>query len=155
MGLRQGEIFALQWADIDRTQGTVRVRWQLPKDRTEPKPTKGKYARSVPVRPGWWPLHRPDRVGLVCGRLGRPVGSRTQRNLITRILDTAGLNRKGLGWHILRHTFALRFLDEGGSMEELQLALGHQSITTTQARYDHRKSEAVAPQAAKRIYRQE
>lgn len=155
MGLRQGEIFALQWADIDAVTKTVRVRFQVPKDTVELRPTKGKWARTALVLPGWWEHHRPDRVGFICGRLGRPVGSRTQRNLITRILDTARLNRKGLGWHVLRHTFARTFLEAEGSLEQLQKSLGHSSIGTTEHRYGHLRGDTAAAQARRRIYGQE
>lgn len=151
MGLRQGEIFALRWSDIDTEKRTVRVRWQVPKDSTDLRPTKGKLARAALILPGWWELHRTDAVGFMVGRKGRPVSTRTQRNLITRTLDTAGLNAAGRGWHVLRHTYAVAFLDAGGTLEELQRSFGHASITTT-ARYDHWKSEQAAAKASARIY---
>src|SRR5690606_6391895 len=34
--------------------------------------------------------------------------------------------------HLARHTFAVRYLDNGGSMEVLQKLLGHKKIGTTQ-----------------------
>lgn len=152
MGLRQGEIFALQWADIDVSSRTVRVRFQVPKDSTKLRPTKGKMTRIALVLPGWWSLHRTDAVGFICGRKGRPVGTRTQRNLITRILDTAGLNELGRGWHILRHTYAQTFMESGGTLEELSKSLGHSSIVTTQQRYEHMRTDVAAQRAASRIY---
>lgn len=155
MGLRQGEIFALQWPEISQPEKIVRVSYQVPKDSTELRPTKGKYVRAALVLPGWWEHHRTDAIGFVCGRTGRPVGTRTQRNLITRVLDTAGLNRKGLGYHIFRHTYAMRFLEAGGSMEELQKSLGHSSVLITQSRYDHWKSDRAAARARSRVYGQE
>lgn len=151
-GLRQGEIFAAQWPEISQAERIVRVSYQVPKDSTALRPTKGKYVRAALVLPGWWEHHRTDAIGFVVGRKGRPVGSRTQRNLITRVLDTAGLNRLGLGYHIFRHTYAVNFLEAGGTMEELQQSLGHASIQTTQRRYDHRKSDRTAKRAGARIY---
>lgn len=152
MGLRQGEIFALQWADVDPETKTVRIRFQVPKDRMQLRPTKGKWARTALVLPEWWTHHRTDAVGFICGRTGRPVGTRTQRNLITRILDTAGLNRLGLGWHILRHTYSRRFLEAGGSLEQLSKSLGHATIATTQRRYEHLRPDVAAALARSRIY---
>lgn len=151
MGLRQGEIFALRWEAIDPDEKSVRVNWQVPKDSTTPKPLKGKRARSALVLPAWWPHHR-QQIGLLVGRDGRPVGTRTQRNLITRVLDTAGLNRTGLGWHILRHTYARHFIEMGGRFEELQLSLGHKSIVITQERYGHFTENVAVRLAKERVY---
>lgn len=152
MSLRQGEIFAARWQDIRPPERTIRVQWQVPKDRTDLKPLKGKVARTALVLPDWWALHRSDAVGFICGRTGRPVGTRTQRNLITRVLDTAGLNQLGRGWHILRHTYARLFVEQGGRIEELQRSLGHTSIVTTQQCYGHFHEDVAARLAGERIY---
>lgn len=152
MGLRQGEVFALRWEAIDADTRSVRVRWQIPKDRTTPKGLKGKRARTALVLPTWWGLHRRDASGYVCGKKGRPIGTRTQRDIITRVLDTAGLNELGLGWHVLRHTYARHFIEQGGRFEELQKSLGHRSIVTTEARYGHYHEDVAVRLAAERIY---
>ena len=152
MGLRMGEIFALSWGDINATTRTVRPQLQVPKDSLELKPLKGKRARTALILPGWWEHHRSDAVGFVCGRTGRPVGTRTQRNLVTRVLDTAGLNRLGWGWHVFRHTYARRFIEQGGRIEELQKSLGHSTILTTQGTYGHYHEDVAAKLAGERIY---
>ena len=151
MGLRQGEIFALLWEDIDAETKTVRVQWQQPKDRIGRKPTKGKYARTALILPGWWG-DKQRGFGLMVGRDGKPCGSRTQSHLITRVLDTAGLNEIGRGWHILRHTYSRMFLESGGSLEQLQKSLGHSSIQTTESTYSHLREDVAARMARERIY---
>lgn len=157
MGLRQGEIFALKWEDIDARGRTTRVQWQVPKDSKTPKHLKGKRARTTLVHPDWWTHHRPA-IGLVLpGDDGKPLGTRSQRNIITRILDTAGLNEKGLGWHSTRHTYARRYLEgeggvEPGSLEELQKFLGHSSIRTTESSYGHFRDDAAVRIGRGRLY---
>ena len=152
MGLRMGEIFALSWGDIDAVARTVRAQYQVPKDSLVLKPLKGKRARTALILPAWWEHHRSDSVGFVCGRTGRPVGSDTQRKLITRVLDTANLNRIGWGWHILRHTYARTFLEQGGQVQHLQKSLGHSSIVTTETAYGHFHEDVAARLASERIY---
>lgn len=151
MGLREGEIFALSGQAIDAAAKTVRVQFQVEKDRYELKPTKGKNARTALVLPGWWELHQP-RIGLLLGRGGRPVGSGPRRDMVNRVLDTAGVNAMGLGWHLLRHTYSRVFLESGGSMEQLQKSLGHSSIRTTEAVYDHLQANVAARLARERVY---
>ena len=53
---------------------------------------------------------------------------------------TAGLRR--VGWHMLRHTFASHHQLRGGSLKELQEALGHSSINMV-LRYAHLGREAT------------
>lgn len=154
LGLRQGEVFAVRWEDIDRKSEGARIHSQVPKDSTKVRHLKGKRARTVFVHPDWWGHHQPA-VGLICGRdNGRPVGTRTQRNMITRILDTAGLNEVGVGWHAGRHTYARRHLEgEGvppGTLEELQKFLGHARMATTEQRYGHLRDEEALRMARER-----
>lgn len=151
MGLRQGEVFAARWEQIDPDTRSMRVRWQIPKDSTTPKGLKGKRARTVLVLPEWWAFHRQE-TGYICGKRGQPVGTRTQRDLVTRVLDTAGLNETGTGWHIFRHTYARQFIERGGRFEELQKSLGHRSITTTEQRYGHFHEDVAVKLAKERIY---
>ena len=151
MGARQGEIFALAWQEISKPSRTVRFNFQVQKDRAELKPLKGKLARTALVLPEWWELHRPA-VGFVVGRAGRPMGTTAQRDMITRVLDASGLNGPGIGWHVLRHTFARLFLERGGRMGELQKSLGHSSIRTTEQTYGHFQEDVAAKLARERIY---
>jgi len=152
MGLRQGEIFALKWEDLRPESRSVRVQYQVPKDRTTLSPLKGRLGRTALILPGWWDVHSPG-LGLICGREGRPVGSRTQRNLITRVLDSSGLNRQGLGWHVLRHTYSRLCLEDYGvSLEELQRYLGHSSIRTTEQSYGHFRTDVAVERGVRKVY---
>jgi integrase len=59
------------------------------------------------------------------------------RRRLRELLELAGVIKPS-NWaisHGFRDTFAVGFLKSGGSMEELQVLLGHKSIETTQAHY--------------------
>jgi integrase len=59
------------------------------------------------------------------------------RRSLRKLLSLAGIEKPS-NWaisHGFRDTFAVQFLVSGGSMEELQILLGHKSIQTTQQHY--------------------
>jgi site-specific recombinase XerD len=82
------------------------------------------------------------RSGGAGGPLFRGYGSRNSggkltadgvRGIIDRLARKAGIDLvDGAPVHALRHTFAHRFLDNGGDGLTLQQLLGHSSISTTQ-----------------------
>lgn len=54
--------------------------------------------------------------------------------------------------HALRHTFATRLADDGASATEIQLLLGHSSITTSQGYIDATATQTRAAAKANRTY---
>jgi integrase len=152
-GLRQQELFALCWEQIDEEICTCRVTHQLSKNSSwKLVPLKGKRARTVLVLPEWWHHHRPVAGPVLRGLRGPHLGASSQSSLINRLLDSAGLNAPGRGWHILRHTYARLFVERGGRFEELQRSLGHKSILTTEQTYGHFHEDRAAAAARERIY---
>lgn len=152
-GMRQSELYACRWGWLNAAQRTIRVTEQLVRGRRATKPTKGGLARTALVLPGWWERHQPDAVGLVLHTSdGSFVSEKSQRELINRILDAAGLNAPGVGYHAFRHTYARRFIELGGRLEELQRSLGHASIRTTEQNYQHFHEDVAARLARERIY---
>lgn len=84
-----------------------------------------------------------DRAGRVLGQtVDNPVHAVSYA--VDRILRRAGVKRPGVRVHALRHTFASVGLHEGVlNLRELQTALGHASLATTE-RYTHVGDDAVA-----------
>ncbi len=134
-GLRQGEIRALKWEDIDGVSPKVLVRRSAWNDIIGTP--KGGRSREVPLS---------DEVILALkGLLKRepyvfshPSGRMWRRSEMKwplwRACKTAGLQR--IGWHVLRHTFASHLVMRGVPLKAVQELLGHRDIRMTM-RYSH------------------
>jgi integrase len=95
--------------------------------------TKSGRVRRVPV----------DR-DLLKGRVGRLLPVQDVTLFSRRARRLSGVQR--FHPHQLRHTFACRWLERGGSLPALQQILGHASIVTTQ-RYARLTDAAVMAEA--------
>lgn len=149
-GLRAGELFGLQRADLDLRNGDAGVRrsWQG-------KPTKrGETRRVALIEPAVEALRRqlerhPGRRYVFPARDGQP---RTENQMpdLERALKAVGITRH-VRFHDLRHTCASHLLQGTWAptwlarplrLEEVSQWLGHSSIIVTQ-RYAHLCPEAV------------
>jgi len=137
-GLRSAEARALEPHDLDN--GVVRVRCG-----------KGSKSRVVAVDSEAWTVlqtwmeckARLDIGGPVLSTLkGKPLWASYCRNLFKRLGKRAGL-RKRIHQHGLRHSFAAGLADEKVDIRIIQKALGHGSLSTTQAYVDHLMPTAV------------
>jgi site-specific recombinase XerD len=154
MGLRIQEAAAAHWEWINRRARTIRVAEQIARRTNQPKRLKDSKARTAVVLQEWWDHHLGDAAGLiVADESGRPVRHRRLHDYVAEILVTAGVKQRGKAAHQFRHTYAFLFLQRGGSMEQLQKALGHAKISTTQEYYDHFTSDHAARAGVRAIYR--
>lgn len=96
------------------------------------------------------PLH-PDLLAEVRSRVGRLLPLRHACGFAKQVRKRTGI--EAFHAHQLRHSFACRWLEAGGSLAALQEILGHASIVTTQ-RYG-RLGEAHVQAEAKRILGQD
>lgn len=144
-GLRQGELAALRWRDVDWRAGVVRVRrsytrgqWGTPKSR--------RSTRSVPLadraaaeldRHHWQATFQADD-DLVLGHphTGNPYDASRMRQRFYEAMRAAGLGsligrENGITFHSLRHTFGTRMAAVGVPMRVLQEWMGHRDYATT------------------------
>lgn len=126
-GLRWGELVRAQSSDVQDGQLVVHQ-------------TKSRKVRRVPLNPELREELR-MRVGLLVPLVNGWSFTEQSRKL-------SGVSR--FHPHMMRHTFATRWLASGGSLAALQELLGHSSITTTQ-RYARLNGDMVRREA-ERVY---
>ncbi|WP_428049874.1 tyrosine-type recombinase/integrase [Candidatus Avelusimicrobium caledoniensis] len=128
-GLRRQELLGLRWENIDFTHRTI----YIPKTKTERPRTIGLTADIEQILQGL----NPQKSGLVFEKV--------TKDKLKYQLNKASA-KSGVGHirpHDMRHSFAINFLNRGGSLEFLQRLLGHSKITTTQ-RYLRFKTGEIA-----------
>lgn len=146
-GLRQGELLALRWDDVDLAAGRLIVRRNLVRGNLG-TPKSGRN-REVPLSDGTiraLKAHRHLRSELVfCQPSGEILNKEKCKHPIWRACKRAGLRR--LGWHVCRHSFASHLAMRGVPLKVVQELLGHSTIQMTM-RYAHLapvvKRDAVA-----------
>lgn len=152
-GLRQGELLALRWDDVDLDRSLLRVRHTLERGtRTLTEPKTAGSVRDVPLSEfavvalrGWATRQKRDRLaagpaweegGLVFTTpRGRPLDGVNVTHDLQATLERAGLRRQR--FHDLRHLNATLMLDAGVPIEVVSRNLGHSSIRTTVDTYGH------------------
>jgi len=161
-GMRQGEMLALRFGDIDVARQLIVLRGVT---------TKSKKTRVVPISTmrlravlEWLRIdaageRKPDTALLFSNEAGEPVG-RFRTAWVTAVLKAHGIKpawrsynwtaltpdchhhfrRINLHWHDLRHEYASRLVERGVPLAQVRDLLGHASITTTE-RYDNQTLE--------------
>jgi site-specific recombinase XerD len=141
-GLRVKEALSLMPKDCDTKQGTIRVLHG-----------KGDKSRLVGLDPEaaavlqrW--LDRRIALGvngrhpLFCTLNGKPVQSVYVRNLLKRLADKVGIEKR-VHPHGLRHTHAYELANEGTPLHVIQHQLGHSSLATTDRYIRHLNPQQV------------
>jgi hypothetical protein len=126
-GMRRGEMFGLQWPDIDFSSRFAHIR--------RGKNGHGRYVRlnTVALAALVELRRRTEDKGPVIRNLsGVPLeGARHWFEKAVVLADVPDFR-----WHDLRHTFASRLAMAGAGIAAIQRALGHKSIAMTM-RYAH------------------
>ena len=69
-------------------------------------------------------------------RTGARMQDSHARRLFKKIARNAELDPERIHPHVLRHLYAMRYLSEGGTLDDLRVNLGHSSIRITQVYLD-------------------
>jgi integrase/recombinase XerC len=140
-GLRVSELCALDIADVDLAQRTVRVRkGKGGKQRIAPigeravEATRAYLARRDELG-GAKKERRIDVAALILNQRGGRLSTRSVAKIVDRASRMAGTRHKASP-HSLRHSCATHLLDGGADLRAIQEILGHASLQTTQ-RYTH------------------
>ena len=135
-GLRQGELIALRWDEVDLVSGRLRVCRSVsrgivgtPKSgRSRELPLSDEACRALKA-------HRHLKGELVFSdEKGGMLTKGECKHPLWRSCKKAGLRR--IGWHVLRHTFASHLVMQGVPLKAVQELLGHATIEMTM-RYSH------------------
>lgn len=136
-GARISEISQLDCADIDFSQGQVRLFGKGSKERIVPLYTQALDACKTYLQTARPVLHnkKPEEQALFLSVRGNRMSAAALRKRFERARDLAGLSQD-VTPHALRHTFATELLGGGADLRSVQELLGHESLSTTQI-YTH------------------
>lgn len=132
LGLRAGEVVALQLEDINWRAGEILVRGKgLLHDRM-PLPADVGEALASYLRRDRPPCQ--TRRVFVCTKAPRRgfAGPSTLTTIVRRALDRANLHPEFKGAHLLRHSLATSMLRSGATMGEIGEVLRHRAPDTTE-----------------------
>lgn len=144
-GMRQGELVALRWRDIDWSAGVVRVRrnytrgeWGTPKSRRSSRavPLVDRAAAELERHFQRSAYLADDDLVFCHPHTGKPYDASRLRKRFYEAMSAAGLGCRcgregGITFHSLRHTFGTRMAAVGVPMRTLQEWMGHRDYTTT------------------------
>jgi integrase len=156
-GLRQGELLALRWQDVDWIAARLRVRqnyvrgeFGTPKSKrsTRSVPLADRVAAELERHFQRSPFQGDDDLVFPHPLTGTPLDSSKLLKRFKQSLKRAGLRE--LRFHDLRHTFGTAMAGAGVPMRTLQEWMGHRDLKTTQRYADYAPSrhEAEWVQAA-------
>jgi integrase len=137
-GMRQGELFALRWRDVDWSARRIRVRrnfvrgeFGTPKSKRSSRsvPLASRVATELELLFQDSQFKRDDDLVFAHPETGKPID---RSKLLKRF--KAALRRaevRAVRFHDLRHTFGTRMAAQGMPMRVLQELMGHRDFKTT------------------------
>lgn len=133
-GLRMNEVITLKADKVHLDEGFAIVDGKCNKQRIVPL-----SQAAVPYLKHYLSV-RPLSDFLICQKNGKPMTPATVKDIFRKLKQSTGIPR--LHPHLLRHTFATKYLENGGNIYSLQTILGHSSLEMVK-RYLHFDNHAV------------
>jgi site-specific recombinase XerD len=137
-GLRVGEVVALNVRDLNVDEGIIRIYDGKGGDGTA-------YIRDLataqPFLRSWLEVRPTVNQRLFCKVDGAPITVRYIQRLMIKLKEKAGITGR-LTPHVLRHTFATELLQDGFDLRQVQEAVRHANVATTEI-YTHVHDEAL------------
>lgn len=136
-GLRLQEGLHLETSDIDSSRMMIHVhRGKGAKDRYVPLPET-----ILPMLRRHWLTHKhPSLLFPALGRNGASAANSPNSMAISSVqgalkkaVNEAGINKKSVSIHTLRHSYATHLLEQGVNIRLIQRFLGHANLDTTMA----------------------
>ena len=139
-GMRQGELFGLQWEDVDFVRHLIHVRrslWHSTLGTPKSRRSRRAIDMTQTLEQALQELSTTRRSEFVfCSERGTPLDADNFRHReFPAALQRAGLRR--IRFHDLRHTYTSLLIAHGAHPKYIQAQLGHASIQTTLDRYGH------------------
>jgi integrase len=168
-GMRQGEVAALTYQDVDLKNGVIYVNKTVTRNENAkvitgdtPKTKKSKRPIFIDERPKEiiksqmakneiiaidGRLFKTPRVKIVLDKMINDTIKRT----LKRVKEKTGVEIEYFSSHALRDTYATRFLEQEKDLKTLQKNLGHKNFSMTADLYAHVLDD-TQQEAAKRVY---
>ena len=157
-GLRQGELVALGWRDVDWSAGVIRVRrnrtrgqWGTPKSRRSSRavPMLDRVAAELERHFGRSAYQGDDDLVFCHPHTGNPYDASKIRSRFKAALTRAGL--RDVRFHDLRHTYGTHQAAAGAPLRSIMEWMGHRDHSTT-LRYADYASDADGRRWAERAF---
>ena len=161
-GMRSGELLGLQWGDIDWRSGIVLVTRSIVRGHlTTPKNhQRRRVDLSRQLQTGlrlwrrqqhraWLAVGQPRPDWVFASVAGTALDESNVRKMFNRILDAAGLRRRGP--HQMRHSFASQLLAAGEPITYVSQQLGHGDVSITLRVYAHWLPDTTARKGVDRL----
>ncbi len=138
-GVRVGELISLKIKDMDFKGKTVSVLGKGKKERL--LPVTSQAIDSIENYLMKRPTGKEKDSIIFCNLKGEPLTERGVQYIIDTLAKNCGIYRK-ITPHMLRHSFATHFLENGMNLRYLQSLLGHSNLSTTEI-YTHLSIEEI------------
>src|SRR4051794_28122032 len=158
-GLRQGELCALRWRDVDWTVAVVRVRrtysrgvYGTPKSRRSVRavPLADRAATELERHFQRSAFQGDDELVFAHPETGNPYDASKMRKRFGDAVAAAGL--RPVRFHDLRHTFGTRMAAAGAPLRFIQEWMGHRDYKTTSIYADYAPDPSQGVAYARRAF---